>query len=214
MQIPKWIFLSICLTAPMPSFAIDCPNCTPEELYREKIKLMKSIAMDMKQIDGLLKDLSPETIAVIEKIMTDLDQDTPAMEAMKISTANAKNRLIKKNRNEALARAAAKAKIRGGSVRPFQIRDIAKKPNIVSPLSKGLWLTFVRDTGDPERRSAIISIDGTSINLGLNELFSYQNRRYKLSSIEAESRSKDNRKYSVLIKNVATEVVTRLAWAQ
>ena len=214
MQIPKWIFLSICLTTPMTSFALDCPNCTPEERYREQMKLMKLIATDMKQIDGLLKDMSPATIAVIEKIMTDLDQDSPTMEAMKISVANAKNRMIEKNRNEARARATAEARVRDGSASRFQVTAMAKKPKIVSPLSNGLWLTFVRDTGDPKRRSAIISINGTPLSLGLNELFSYQNRRYKLSSIEAESRSKDNRKYSVLIKNVATDVVTRLAWAQ
>jgi hypothetical protein len=139
---------------------------------------------------------------------------TTAIKAMKISVANAKNRLIEQNRSQDRARAAAEARVQDGSASRFQIRAMAKKPKIVSPLSKGLWLTFVRDTSDPKRRSAIISIDGTPLSLGLNELFSYQNRRYKLSSIEAESQSKDNRKYSVLIKNVATEVVTRLAWAQ
>lgn len=214
MQIQKWIFLGICLVTPTPSFALDCPNCTPEELYREQMKLLKSIATDMKQIDGLLRDLSPAAITVIEKIMIDLDQDSPAIEAMKISVAHAKDKRIKMARDEARARAVADARIRASVSKPFQVRNMVKKSNVESSLSKGLWLNLVHESIDPKKRSAIISIDGKPVKLRLNGLFSYQKRRYKLSSIEAESGRKDNRKYSVLIKDLATEVITNLDWAQ
>ena len=234
------IVVVLTLLVSFSAHAVDCPTCTPEELYQENMKLMKTIANDMKALDDALKDLNPNSILTLEKMVAEIGGDGVAQQAIDIAIGNKKNsdqavayaaeidRLKEEGKVEKLklqtAVAEAKLLAKQSNQDPLslmrqnkELRDKASKPvardKPEATLDKGLFVTFVKDNADSAKRTAIISLDGRAISLKIGSQFSYSNERYELVSVEPAVSRKDNRKWNVYFKKGDAKGLYLLDWA-
>lgn len=237
------IMVALAFLTSLPAHAVDCPSCSPEELYKENMKLMKTMAIDMKALDDSLKGLSPISIATLEKMMAAVGGDGVAQQTMAIAIGN------KKRVDQAVSDAAEIARLAGeAKVVQLKIEELEAESKILDrqkdqdPLSlrsqnnalredaaksseaakeregaavptKGLFVTFVKDNEVSTKRAVIISLDGRAISLKTGSQFSYSNEQYELVSVEPALSRRDNRKWNVYFKKGDEKGLHLLDWA-
>jgi hypothetical protein len=236
------IVVVLTLLVSFSAHAVDCPTCTPQELYQENMKLMKTIADDMKALDDALKDLNPSSILTLEKMVAEIGGDGVAQQAMDIAIGNKKINdqavadaaelvRLEKERNleelkleTTIAETKLLAKQRDQDplsllAQNKELRDKAStpvekdKPKPKVILDNGLFVTFVQDNSDSSKIAVLISLDGRAISLKIGSQFSYSSERYKLVSVEPTLDRKDNRKWNVYVKKGESKGLYLLDWA-
>lgn len=207
---------------------LDCPTCTPEELYREHMALLLEMARDMRELDDTLADMSPAGINVLMGMLNDVSETSVAYQALEIGIKQQEDRRKEAAAINRLSRLAKLENVPTVQVRgthateryaqaslPLSKSSAANslKGESGSDLKMGLWVTFVRLGA--EKRPAVVQIlaDGRAFSLAVGSRFNYNNTAYELVAVENNTIRADNRKFDVFVRRQGSSKLESLVWA-